>query len=304
MKDPYRTLGVASDADDDTIRTEYRKLARRYHPDVNSEAGAEERFKEISEAYSVLSDPDKRSAYDEFGEAALQGGFDVEAARAARRSFGGGRSFHGTGDFGFGNLEDLMGDLFNRGRGQRRGSDIEASLTLDFVDAALGGEQRITIDRPTADGGSRQETVTVRIPAGVNDGGRIRLRGKGAEGSGGGPSGDLFARIQVRPHRTFRREGLDLFVDVPVSIREAVLGAKVQVPTLDGKVTLTLPAGSDSGTRLRLRGKGVPRPGDDPAGDLFAVVQIRVPSKVDSETAAALEELDALDPPDLRKDWP
>jgi len=311
LKDPYVVLGVPRDADDDAIRKAYRALARKLHPDVKpGDAEAEERFKRVSQAYAVLSDPEKRSAYDEFGEMALDPNFDAEKAREARRAFGGFEGFGGLGGAGRGGgFEDLFSNLFSRGGGGFRGAplrhagpDVEAELSLDFRDAALGGEQRITIARPTADGRSRQETVTVRIPPGVADGGRIRLRGKGGEGSGGGPPGDLYARIRVRPHPLFRREGRDLTLDLPISVREAILGAQVEVPTLTGRVTVTIPPGTDSGTKLRLRGKGVPQPTGGAAGDLYVVVQIKVPKGLAAEARKRIEALAELHAADLRKD--
>jgi len=313
-KDPYAVLGVARGADEDAIRKAYRKLARELHPDVNpGDAAAEERFKEVSEAYAALSDPAKRSAFDEFGEVALDPNFDAERARQAGQAFGGdfgGFGQGGPGAGGFGGLDDLFSNLFSRGgRGggfgggplRRHGPDLEADLQLGFEEAALGGEQRLTIARPTADGGSRQETVTVRIPPGVADGGRIRLRGKGGEGFGGGAPGDLVARIHVRPHPLFRRERRDLYVDVPVSVKEAILGARVEVPTLTGRVTLSIPPGTDGGAKLRLRGKGVPHPSGGDAGDLYVVVQIKVPRDLDEAAKARLDDLAELDVPGLRK---
>ena len=314
-KDPYSVLGVPRDASEDAIRTAYRKLARELHPDVNpGDPVAEERFKEVSGAYAVLSEPAKRSAYDEFGEIALDPNFDAERAREAGQAFGGGHGFggfgRGPGMGGLGGLDDLFSNLFSRGGGRggfegahlrRAGQDIEAELELDFLEAALGGEHRLTIGRPSADGGSRQQAVTVRIPPGVADGGRIRLRGKGGEGIGGGPPGDLFARLRVRSHPFFRREGRDLFIDVPVSVREAILGAKVAVPTLSGRVTLSIPPGTDSGSKLRLRGKGVPHPWGKGAGDLIVVVQIKVPRDLDAEAKARIEQLKELDVPDPRE---
>lgn len=315
-KDPYSVLGVARDADEDAIRSAYRKLARELHPDVNpGDSAAEERFKEVSGAYAVLSDPAKRSAYDEFGEIALDPNFDAERARETGHAFfgGGGQGFggfgRGPGMGGLGGLDDLFSNLFSRGAGRggfegahlrRAGSDVEAELELDFLEAALGGEQRLTISRPSAAGGSRQQTVTVRIPPGVADGGRIRLRGKGGEGIGGGPPGDLFARIRVRPHPVFRREGRDLFVDLPVTVREAILGARVAVPTLVGRVTVSIPPGTDGGSKLRLRGKGVPHPSGKGAGDLFVVVQIKVPRGLDAAAKARIEQVEELDVPDPR----
>jgi DnaJ-class molecular chaperone len=319
-RDLYGVLGVARDADEETLRKAYRSLARRHHPDVNpGDEAAEERFKAISEAYAVLSDPEKRRNYDEFGEIALAAGFDAEKARAAREAFGrrfggggaGGSPFEGFGErgagFQYGDLDDLFSDLFARrgwgeGPRERRGADLEAELELDFVDAALGGERRLSFTRPTADGGQRQETVTVRIPPGVAEGGRIRLPGRGGEGRDGGKPGDLYARIRIRPHPYFRREGRDLHLDLPVTLREAVLGAKVPVPTLDGRVTLTIPPGTDSGTVLRLRGKGVPSPAGAAPGDLYATVQIRVPKGLPPEAVAKLEELAKYEPADVRKE--
>ncbi len=312
-KDPYSVLGVPRDADADAIRGAYRKLARELHPDVNpDDPVAEERFKDVSEAYAVLSDPARRSAFDEFGEVALDPNFDAARAREAGQAFGGG-SFggfgRGPGAGGFGGLDDLFSNLFSRGTGhggfggarlRRAGPDVEAELELDFLEAALGGEQRLTIGRPAA-AGSRQQTVTVRIPPGVADGGCIRLRGKGGEGIGGGPPGDLLARIRVRPHPLFRREGRDLHLEVPISVQEAILGAKVEVPTLAGRVTLSIPPGTDGGSKLRLRGKGVPDPSGRGAGDLYVVVQIKVPRDLDAAGKARIEQLEELEVPDLRR---
>lgn len=313
-RDLYQILGVARDANEDAIRKAYRKLARRHHPDVNpNDKTAEDKFKEISHAYSVLSDEKKRRVYDEFGDISLEGGFDPEAARRAREAFGA-RFGRGGGQPGFGDaegfqfegLDDLLSDLFARqgggGRVRGRGADVEAELSLDFLDAARGGEQRLTLTRPQPDGSLRPETVTIRVPPGVADGGSLRIPGKGLPGVGGGPPGDLHARIRVRPHRFFRREGRDLLLDVDVTVREAALGAKVEVPTLDGRVTLTIPAGTDSGTKLRVRGKGIPSPSGSSPGDLYAIVQIRVPRDLGPRERELLDELAEHDPPDLRKE--
>jgi DnaJ-class molecular chaperone len=310
-KDLYGVLGVSRDVDEDAIRKAYRQLARRYHPDVNpGDEEAEESFKTISEAYAVLSDPERRRNYDEFGEISLEGGFDAEKARHAfgRRFGAGGRGggfARGGESFHFDNLEGLFSDLFARSGGPRgrRGVDHEAEIELDFVDAVRGGEHRLSFTRPTADGRTRRETLSVRIPPGVSDGGRIRLRGKGGEGLGSGEPGDLYARIRIRPHAFFRREGRNLYLDLPVSVREATLGAKVQVPTLDGRVTLTIPPGTDSGSKLRLRGKGVPSPSAGEPGDLYVVVQIRVPRNLPPEVAKKLEDLAEYEPADLREEF-
>jgi len=308
-KDPYAILGVSRDADESAIRKAYRKLARELHPDVNPDnPAAEDRFKAVSEAYSVLSDPEKRKAYDEFGEVSFQSGFDAAEARRARDAFGGG--FGGYSDFGAGaggaaGFEDLLSNLFGRsgpGRGprRRRGADLEARVDLDFLDAARGCEQRFQVSRPTQDGGQRSESVTVRIPPGVADGGQIRLRGKGGEGLGGGPSGDLIATIRVRPHPLFRREDRDILLEVPLTISEATSGTKIEVPSLDGRVTVTVPPGTDSGSRLRLRGKGVPHPSGGPAGDFYVIIKICVPRNLGEASNRQLEDIAANNPPNLR----
>jgi DnaJ-class molecular chaperone len=320
-RDLYRVLGVARDADAETLKKAYRKLARRHHPDVNpGDKAAEEKFKQISEAYDVLSDPVKRRNYDEFGEISLQGGFDAEQARRAREAFGArfgagaGSGEGGFGEFGggerfeFGDLDDLLGRFGFGGRGASgrasglRGSDLEAHLELDFLEAARGGEKRLTLQLAGQDGRLRSDTLTVRIPPGVADGGRIRLRGKGAPGLGGGPSGDLWATVRVRPHPVFRREGRDVFVDVPVTIAEAVRGAKIEVPTLEGRATLSVPPGTDSGQKLRLRGKGIASPSGGAPGDLYVVIQIRVPKQLDEESLAHADALAEAGPADPRKE--
>jgi DnaJ-class molecular chaperone len=317
-KDLYQTLGVARDADTDTIRKAYKKLARKYHPDLNpGDRSAEDRFKQISRAWNVLEDAEKRRNYDEFGDVSLESGFDAEKARRAREAFGSRFGYGGqapTGGFGedfhFGDIDDLLGRVFRgggaggaEGRGMRlRGSDVEASLELDFVEAVRGGEKRLTLARPTPDGAVANETVTVRIPPGVDNGGRLRVPGKGMSGLGGGPDGDLWVDLRVRPHAIFRRDGRNLELDLPISVREAIRGARVEVPTLDGRVTLTVPPGTDSGVRLRLRGKGVPAARSGSAGDLFARIQIRVPKQLDDEAAEALDRLGAFEDPDIRKE--
>jgi curved DNA-binding protein len=315
-RDPYAVLGVARDADADAIKTAYRKLARKFHPDVNQgDKKAEDRFKEISEAYAVLEDAEKRAAYDEFGEISLEAGFDADAARAARRmgGFGGAGAGPGAGgpEFAF-DLDDLLGGVFGGGRarggGRRRtaafrGDDMEIALELEFLEAARGTTKQISVARPDANGQPQLERVSVRIPPGVDEGGRIRLPGKGAEGSGGGPPGDLYARIRIRPHAWFRRDGRDVLLDLPVTIAEATLGAKIDIPTLEGTATVTVPPGSDSGRRLRLRGKGIATPSSSARGDLYATVQVRVPVGLDDDAAATLRSLARFDPPGLRKDW-
>jgi curved DNA-binding protein len=290
----YEALGVPRDASAEDIRRAYRRLARQYHPDVNKEPGAEDRFKEISEAYEVLRDPEKRERYDRFGgnwraaeERGGAGGFE-ETFRTANGS----SSPFGGDPFADDRFGDLFGSVFGRGRRggaggefegfSMRGSDHEAVLDLSLEEAARGGRRRLTLDG---------QSLEVDIPAGVRDGQRIRLPGQGGEGYGGGPPGDLFLRIRLRPHPRFRVEGRDLFVDLPVAPWEAALGAEVPVPTLEGNARVKVPAGSSSGRRLRLRGQGLPDPGGGTGGDLYAVVMIHVPKKLNRRERQLFEQL-------------
>lgn len=310
-KDLYAVLGVARDASEDEIRKAYRNLARKYHPDLNpDDRVAEERFKEISRAYEVLSDTKKRQDYNEFGVHALDPNFNAEAARAAQQSFRGGAGM--GGDFAYGNLDEIFQNVFargGRGRGRgdggfggyaMRGSDTEVMLTLDFLQAARGGEQTLQLQRPAPDGSFKLETVTIRIPAGVSDGGVLRIPKKGGEGFGGGPPGDLIAEIRVRPHRVFRREGRDVYFELPITLKEALFGATIEVPTLDGRAMLSVPPGTSSGQKLRLRGKGIPSGSGKKSGDLYALVQVHVPRELDDETKRKLAESLPDAPSDLR----
>jgi curved DNA-binding protein len=310
FRDYYELLGVSRDASNEDIRSAYRKLARQYHPDVNKDPGAEDRFKEISEAYEVLSDPDKRERYDRFG-ANWKAGQDVSGAsgfggfgadNGDRGGFGGTdygdvRVEFGTGGFGGRDFSDFFEGLFGgggpgRGRARRtagfdgfsttRGTDQEAELELSLEEAARGGRRKISL----GDG----RDYEVNIPPGVRDGQRIRLAGEGSRGAGGGPAGDLFLRVRIKPHPRFRLEGRDIYVDLPVTPWEAVLGATVEVPTLDGTSRVKVPPGSSTGRRLRLRGQGMPSAKGD-AGDLYAVVKIEVPPKPTPEERELFERL-------------
>jgi len=301
-KDPYKVLGVARDADAKAIQKRFRKLAREHHPDLHpDDAQAEARFKDISEAHRILGDPEMRALYDEFGDMALEPGFDAKSARQARDAFGANFARHsGPSESGFhmGGLEGLFGELFGRqGSDSRsfsmRGQDLEAELELDFAEAAFGGERSLTLSRPIRGAHPVPETIKVRIPPGVDSGGRLRIPGKGAAGIGDGPAGDLWVTLRVRPHRIFQRDGANLNLEVPIGVVEAIRGAEIEVPTLDGRVKLTIPPGTHSGTRLRLKGKGVPRAKGGARGDLFVRVQIRVPQKLDDAESAALDVLAA-----------
>jgi curved DNA-binding protein len=288
-RDPYEVLGVERDASADEIRRAYRRLARRLHPDVNKDEGAEERFKEVSQAYDVLSDPEKREHFDRSGVDWRQAG-----ARASDPGFGGFAAQAGFGDvrfdFGEDDLGDVLEGLFGRGGGGRRGgfaargADHEAMLELSLEDAARGGRRSLSL----GDG----RTLEVDIPAGVRDGGRIRLAGQGGQGAGGGPPGDLLLRVRIRPHPRLRLEGRDLHVDVPVAPWEAALGAEVDVPTLDGTTRVRVPAGSSSGRRLRLRGQGFPGPRGG-RGDLYANVKIVMPKRLSDRERELFRQLAA-----------
>ncbi|NOY25399.1 MAG: J domain-containing protein [Oligoflexia bacterium] len=280
----YQTLGVERTASDAEIKKAYRCLAREHHPDVNpGDQEAEERFKVIGAAWDILGDPKKRKLYDEFGEDATKMGFDPEQARAhkqwqeqSRWRPGGqrARSVDQQAEI----FESLFG---HRHRGPRSGPDLHADLVTDLRSAALGGVRSLSF----GDG----RTLDVRIPPGVDDGGRIRLRGKGAPGTAGGPPGDLIITLHVQPDPVFRRDGLDLHMDLPITVVEAVRGARIQVPTLDGRVTLSVPAGAQTGQVLRLKGRGVHRK-NKPAGHLLVRLMVQAPDgPVDEELLGKLQ---------------
>jgi curved DNA-binding protein len=286
-KDYYEVLGLPRDASQEDIRRAYRKLARRYHPDLNQESDAEERFKEVSEAYEVLSDPEKRERYDDLGtrwrSAEGAGGADFEDL-FGRQDFGGGDVRVEFGDGAFSEFfERLFGDrAATAATGPVRGRDHEALLELSLEEALAGGRRRLSLE----DGRSFE----VNIPAGVREGQRIRIAGQGASGRDGGPQGDLYLRVRLRPHPRFRREADDLNVDVSVAPWEAALGATVPVQTLTGTAQVRIPAGSSSGRRLRLRGRGLPKQAGG-RGDLYASVQIAVPKRLSDEERELFERL-------------
>jgi curved DNA-binding protein len=275
----YETLGVKRDATTDDIRKAYRKLARKHHPDVNpGNKVAEDRFKAISSAYEVLSDTQKRAAYDEFGDAALQGGFDPAKAREYASWQQRRERASPFGGQGGGPTEFDFAELFNRRRGPTRGQDLHATFQMDLRQAVEGAE--VSIEVP------EQGTVRVRIPPGADTGSVIRLPGRGSPGPRGGPAGDLVIETEVLPHPVLRRDGLDLYLTLPVTLDEAYNGASVDVPTFDGTVVLKIPPRSQSHARLRLRGKGIERKGT--RGDLFVELDVRMPDQADDALAAAL----------------
>ncbi len=297
MADPpdfYTTLGVSRTASEDEIRKAYRKLARKFHPDVNpNDRKAEEKFKEISFAYEVLSDKDKRARYDEFGAQGLAEGFDPAQAREYTRWSQGARRSPSSETFTSGegiDLEDLLGGLFGgggrRSRGPARGRDASGEIEVDFLDAVRGGEVRVQV----ADRG----TLRIKIPPGSETGTKIRLAGQGDSGDPGAPAGDLFLTLKVRPHPFFRREGSDLHLDLPVSIPELVQGASVEVPTPDGSVTMKIPPHSQSARVLRLRGKGAPKLGSSEKGDLYVKLLAELPDPADPRLEPIAKELEPL----------
>jgi curved DNA-binding protein len=322
MKDPYSVLGVAKTASADEIKKAYRKLAKKLHPDMNpGDKKAEERFKEVSSAFEIVGDPKRRSLYDEFGELSTRPGFDEQKAREFQRQaqaggFGGGsfrgfEGFSGAGGAGFDpeDLGTMFEDLFSRQRTTRSrrsaaepvpGDDAEAELEVDLRDAVLGAEREIAVNRDS-EGTSR---LKVRIPPGVETGSRVRLPGQGGPGHRGGEPGDLYLRITVREHPTVRVQGRDLSLDLPITAQEALAGAEVTTPTFEGPVKLKIPPGSQSGRRLRLRGRGLPalKAGSTgaPRGDLFVVLQIVLPED-SPEAREAAAELQGLYKSDVRR---
>jgi len=384
QQDYYATLGVKRDAKPEEIRKAYRRLARKYHPDVNpGNKASEEKFKEISAAYEVLGDEKKRQIYDQYGfysnnippggpgpsaptgAHAPEPGFDFSGFDFSNAENGDAETER-HGGFG-GGFRDIFSQLFNRSgqqaveeEGPQKGSDIEHHLHLGFWDAIRGTQVRITVARqetcstckgngfakgaavactmcggtgkvtrqagtmrftstcPQCGGSGKQrppcptcggsgylrvpETFEVRIPPGVDTGSRVRVPGKGNAGVGGGPPGDLYIVTEVEPHPVFERKGDNIYVKVPVSVAEAALGAKVEVPTLLGPSTIKIPPGTQSGQQLRLRGKGAPSLRSDAHGDQFVVVQVMVPRVADERTKEILRELARLNPEDPRQE--
>jgi curved DNA-binding protein len=316
-RDFYDALGVRRDASAEEIQKAYRKLARTYHPDVNKDPGAESKFHEIGEAYDVLSNPDTRRRYDQFGHDFRQVPEGVTpdqwsraragataGAGAGGRGRGGPSGFSGAEGVEF-DFDDIFGDIFGGGGGGRRrgrsgwgpiaGADQEAELTLTVEEAYRGGTRTITLQGPE---GPRSFDVT--IPAGVVDGQRIRLAGQGGQGTSGATAGDLYLVIRIAPHRRYRLQGRDITVDLPLTPWEAALGASVPVDTPGGEAKVNVKPGTSSGKRLRLKGRGMPNPKGKP-GDLYAEVKIMVPPHLTEDERRLFEELSRVSDFDPRR---
>lgn len=279
--DPYLVLGVPRSATDDEIRRRYRQLVKELHPDVNPSKQAEERFKKVTVAFDIVGDPVKRKAYDR-GEIDAAGDPRRPAgARAGAGGFSGGTRWS-TGAGGF-DSDDPFGDIFAGFRGAgaqtrpRRGQDVRYTIDLDFTEAALGAVKRVTLP-----GGG---VLDLNVPSGVVEGQVLRLKGKGQPGINGGPAGDALVEIRVRAHPLFKRSGDDVTIEVPLTIDEAALGARVEVPTLTGRVHLTIPPATSSGKTLRLKGKGITNATSGATGDQLVSIKIVMPESIDPELA-------------------
>lgn len=307
----YSILGVNRNASPSEIQKAYRSLARKYHPDVNpDDNAAKEKFQEVQKAYDVLNDPEKKKMYDQYGSAFESMGAGGGPGAGPWRGSSGGVEVDFSDLFGGGqggaSINDLFGGMFGQGVGGRaqqrpprraRGADLKHELEVPLNTAVTGGEARINVQRPDGN----VESLAVKIPAGIEDGKSIRLRGQGQPGRRGGPAGDILIKVKVAPHPCFRRRANNLEVDVPVTLAEAALGAKIDVPTPKGTITLSVPPGTSSGKKLRVKGHGV-QAASGAAGDLFAQIQIVLPKSLDEESADLIRQLAKRDTTNPRAD--
>ncbi len=343
-KDYYTILGVARDADEKAIKSAYRKLARKFHPDVNpNNPDAEAKFKEISSAHEVLADPEKRKLYDQFGEnfdkippgyeqygpqgsspfgggaaggygvGGMPGGINLEdllqqaqrGGSGSRVDFGG----SGSGTPGAGGIGDLFGELFGgrgtaKARGPQKGADVEHPLEISFAESLKGTQRRLSLKIQSDDGREEARDVTVKIPALINDGASVKVVGRGASSRGGGTNGDLFLRVRVAPDPFWKRDGLNIRVEVPVAFSEAALGATIKVPTVNGEVNLKLPAGTQGGQTFRLSGRGLKNETTGQSGDQYVSVQIIVPKGLSNREEELIKELATQRSEDVRAKLP
>ncbi|WP_213990200.1 curved DNA-binding protein [Sodalis sp. dw_96] len=312
FKDYYAALGVEPDADIKTIKTAYRRLARKYHPDVSTEPNAESRFKDVAEAYEVLKDTARRAEYDDLRKYGQGGRFE---APPGWQPSGRGGNAEGAGDFQQRDFSDFFESVFGgqgqtftsqRGRAARRGQDVEIEVAI-FLEETLEEHQRtISFQLPGQVEHGRlgqpvAKTLKVKIPAGVGDGDRIRIKGQGPAGSGGGPSGDVYLIIRIAPHPLFDIDGNNLLVTLPLAPWEAALGAKVTVPTLTGKITLTVPPNSQTGQQLRIKGKGLVN--KQGTGDLYALIKVVMPQQADEQARKLWAEIAAHCAFNPRAEW-
>jgi len=312
-KDYYKVLGVAKKASDDDIKQAYRRLARKYHPDVSKERNAEEKFKDLQEAYEVLKDPEKRGAYDQLGSNWKQGQeFRPPPGWNANTRFNGARE--GFSEEDLGGFSDFFSNIFGQGqrrsegfRGfQQRGSDQNAVIKITLEDAFRGSVRNIQLQMPEMDASGQMHqklrTIKVTIPPGVAQGQQLRLTGQGAAGIGGAESGDLYLEIDILPNHLFSLKGKDVYLDLPVTPWEAALGADIKIPTLGGRVGLKLAPNSQTGQKLRLKGRGMPA--KPAAGDQYAILQIHTPPAQTSEQKEFYEKMAQTLPFNPRKGWP
>ncbi len=314
FKDYYKILSVAEDADSKAIKTAYRKLARKYHPDVSGHQEAEDKFKEVTEAYEVLKDPEKRAQYDEFRKYGQPSSGREDGRYRSRQFEGDSSGFSGFSDF----FSSIFGGAGPSGRPQgqsygftsqqafdQRGQDIETDMPIFLEDTLTDTTKTLSYQLPhrEADGHTREinRTLNVKIPAGVANGERIRLKGQGGQGIGSAPNGDLYLRIRLVPHPLFDVEAHNLIITVPLAPWEAALGASIEVPTLTGKIKLTIPANSQTGQRLRIKGKGLVR--KQGHGDLYAVLKVVMPDTADDQIKTQWQQLADSAAFDPRKEW-
>lgn len=347
-RDYYAVLGIDRKADEKAIKSAYRKLARQYHPDVNpNNPDAEAKFKEISAAHEVLSDPEKRKLYDQFGEnfdkippgyeqyasqgggfpgqgfggasGGVPGGFNLEdlLSQAQRGGGGGGgtrfdfRTEGGSpgagGGFG-GGIGDLFGEMFGgrggKARGPQKGGDVEHPIEITFAESVKGTQRRVNLRIQNSDGREETRDVTVKIPALINNGATVKVAGRGASGPNGGPNGDLFLRIGVANDPFWKRDGMDIRVEVPVTISEAALGATISVPTLGGEVNLRVPGGTQSGQTFRLSGRGLKNEKTGQSGDQYVSVKIAIPKNLSAREDELIRELASQRTEDVRANLP